>query len=1617
MTNNTQDLLPKKRSLWLRLVFWLLILILLFILLLPLLIHVAPIQNWLVDKAANRLSEKAGAEISIDEVDFSIYDGLILKDLFISDPSDKHDTLAFVGSFSSSLDENILSLVSNKLALKDITVSQVQLNISTLEDAELSNLDMLLSLISSGSQETSTKGKPLDLRLAKVNFDDVSIKVDDRQRSSKLHLAVSEGFLHIEKIDLKDKQFWLKEMMLSEPRYTYLKNGQSVAESGADELIETQTDTSALDLRVDYIEISNGRVYRDDWYRAPKELENSLDVDHLHIIGINLNADSTSFSFPFELRSEIKSLTLVEESGFEINQFDVGNLVVTEEQLQLTDFILETGKSKLGSQLSFEYTSFSDFKKFAQNIEIDSRLKDSRLSFRDMFYFFPDLAQSSFAKQNRNKWIKLTGDISGTIDDLDAENLYLSFYDLVDMQGSLGTFDLTNSSSALINLHVEKFNTSLSNLQQIIPGFTPPEQFFKLDPIRFTGDIDGFFKDFVIFGTLDSPLGRVRLDTRLDVKAGIDDARYSGEVSLENFDMKSWTENSDFGYATFSAGINEGRGLTLKNLRTDLIAELESFDFKGYSYSDIKLEGLFEQNLFNGKFSSADENAKLDFDGQINIVDKKIESDFKTKIEQIDLIALNLSKDISAINGNIDLALVGSSNTDFVGSAIVEDLALTYQGKEFRFDSLLISSSPAINGSRNVIVSSEILNATIDGRFDFANLPAAFQDHMHYAHPAWARKLKIKKPTEAIKDQHFGYKLQINDTKDYLELAKIENLRLTDVKLSGIVDVDEHKYKSNIRVDKVEYNNLVMDELLVQLDESKKSSDHMLTLTKLSSGNTEFKPIEVHTKVDGDNLSIRFMTKELMDSFQRVDLTIHTYPKGDDIIGSIADNTLQMFSSSWEVHPANKIIYGDKKIELEKFVISDGHRKIYIDDIEKRGIGLTWENFDFLTINGFIDYDKIKFAGEGALSVKKLDLFQPSSLMVDLAIDTLTLNEVSYGSLEVHAVDDGTGKIEGDILLARKKDDMYLDVDAKVDKKSKSIDGTIAANNLPMSTFEFIIDDGISNTAGQADVFNGTITGSLDDIRLKADAQVTGGTTTIDYLGAQLNLGTEQFLVTDKVIELTGATIADKYGNIAEMTGGLNHDLFTDFTTELTMESDYFLALDTDKFDNPSYYGQGIGDLLVEFSGPFSSTDITVAAVTGRGTVLNIPVGDSYDDLDESFIQLVSRDEMLGETKDTIVAEIAKLEGVDIRMNLAITEEAKVNIIFDENTNDIIKGVGNGNMRVVVSRQGDFNIFGDYVIERGDYLFTYFNGFVSKPFSVKKGGQITWTGDPINANINLEANYEKLRAPMSVFLAEYLTSPLSQTAARQRTDIDLSMFLTGTLYEPEVSFDLDFPEIQGEIKSLAESKMRILRDNEAELNEQVAGLIMFGSFLPSSSLGGAVGSVSGLASAGYNTLSEMISNQLSHILSGFLQEALTENGFVSGIDFELGFTKDSEFADINSPNPNPTSSNAFIPDEIEVHLKPRFQNDRWDIDYGTSYVNNNISSNENYFIHDFVIGFFLTDDRRLRLKAYGKWDRDVSNNNGLKSGFGINYKKEFGSLTDFKKALSDDIAKLKRESN
>ena len=58
-----------------------------------------------------------------------------------------------------------------------------------------------------------------------------------------------------------------------------------------------------------------------------------------------------------------------------------------------------------------------------------------------------------------------------------------------------------------------------------------------------------------------------------------------------------------------------------------------------------------------------------------------------------------------------------------------------------------------------------------------------------------------------------------------------------------------------------------------------------------------------------------------------------------------------------------------------------------------------------------------------------------------------------------------------------------------------------------------------------------------------------------------------------------------------------------------------------------------------------------------------------------------------------------------MNLNIAATPAAKIQILFNSTLGDVISGQGSGNQDGLY-KQGDFTMFGNYTIDKGDYLFT-----------------------------------------------------------------------------------------------------------------------------------------------------------------------------------------------------------------------------------------------------------------------------------------------------------------------
>ena len=121
-----------------------------------------------------------------------------------------------------------------------------------------------------------------------------------------------------------------------------------------------------------------------------------------------------------------------------------------------------------------------------------------------------------------------------------------------------------------------------------------------------------------------------------------------------------------------------------------------------------------------------------------------------------------------------------------------------------------------------------------------------------------------------------------------------------------------------------------------------------------------------------------------------------------------------------------------------------------------------------------------------------------------------TINKEDYGSLAIYGTE-GTNDLI-DLSVRIEKDTQSLDVLAYYDLKESLLNADISILDYPMSIFEYIIDEGISQTVGTTDV-NARIYGPLDKLKVQGQGIVKNGGTRIDYIG-------EFYKLDDQIIKI-----------------------------------------------------------------------------------------------------------------------------------------------------------------------------------------------------------------------------------------------------------------------------------------------------------------------------------------------------------------------------------------------------------------------------------------------------------------------------------------------------------------
>ena len=1524
-------------------------------------LHISSVQTWLVKKIASNLSEKLNTKVTIKTVDVRFFNKVLLEGVMVEDL--QKDTLLYAGTLKANV--NDWFFFKDKIALENIGLDDALVNMKRTDSVW--NYQFLVDYFASPKKKKTNSGEVV-IDLKELHFRNIKFNKIDGWIGQNMIANLGKLNLIMELVDIKKKKIYIKQITLKNPLFAQNDyKGNRPDQANLQQIIEKipvigafKWNDGGWDIKLEKLDMEDGAFRNDKFTKEPPMADR---FDGQHIFFDELNGSMRNVHFVNDTLKMYINLNAKERSGLIVKKLE-SNMRFTPEEMEFKNLDLQTNKSRLRDYFSMTYQSFQkDFGSFLHKVSLEANFKEGILNSDDLAFFSPNL-------KNWKRIFYLVGNVKGPLDNFVSKNINIRTGNTV-LAGNLAMRGLPDINSTFIDLQAKQLRTNYSDMIGIVPQLKKVKNpaISKLGAVSFTGNFVGFIKDFVAYGTFNTALGNLTADVNMKTPDNRP-AAYSGTISSTGFNLGAFIQNKQLGEIALNAKI-VGRGFDLNELKAQVNGKVRSIQFNGYNYQNLAVDGDFEKKLFIGHFSINDPNLQISsLDGALNLLEKNPGFKLQANVEKADLKNLGLTKEAFNFAGDLDLNFTGNNIDNFLGTARVSNAKLQQQNNRLSFDSLTINSE-IIDGKKSLSFSSNEIDANITGYFKIKELPDAVKVVLARYYPTY-----IKTPAFAVNSiQDFTFKIKTNDVDQYVKLIDPKLGGFNNSNISGNFNLQS--YNLNLRAvipqfyyDKKEFNNTVLvgrgtkDTLVndIAIEDIVINDSLHLPNSKLNvSTSNDLSFIKLNTsasKIFGD--------AELNASIQTLSdgVKIHFYPSSFIInnkkwqLEKDGELTLRKrFLDASEV----KFFQNNQQIILRTELSEENDNTHLVADLKN----LSLEDFAFVLPSTPV----LKGLITGTATAT--DIFGKTNINFKGRADSFELDGRYLGKVNLEAdANTTTGLVNFKADAAEK--DFDFAVEGSLNYKDTT-NNSLAINAMVKSLNIDILKPYLSTIFNDIKgIANGNlaIAKSGEDLTLIGDAIINNGSFMVAYTQVRYNFDRQPIRFGKNLIDIGTLQIKDTLGNTGTVSGKMYHTFFKEFSfEEMRFSSPKILLLNTTRKDNAQFYGKVIGRGNMSLNGDVANMRMNIdgePSITDSSHIY-LPTGNTKESNVVDYIDFIQFGSLMDNDAST-----KGTSNLLVNMNLTANPSCKIDVILDEETGDVIKGEGNGELNIRVGTKEPLSIRGRYDLTKGEYTFN-FQTFLKKPFTLSRGS-ITWNGDPFLANIDMEAEYLAKNVDISS-----ITSTIN---LRQQEDITILSKITGTLKKPVISFEFQLPERSEFNRDFyVVRRLADLKNDENEMNKQVASLLLFNQFISNQAL--ITGS--NTFALATSTIGGFISAWLTSSLSSALEKAT--NGVVSLL------------VDVN---PSINFQVNQLQANIRSSLKFRISKNLQLLVGGNIDYNNPITQlyTRGLITPDISLEWLINKDGSLRVVAFNRTSIDFTTGQRNRSGVQLTYRQEVDRLGD-----------------
>ncbi|PIB38781.1 N-acetyl-gamma-glutamyl-phosphate reductase [Maribacter sp. 4G9] len=1289
--------------------------------------------------------------------------------------------------------------------------------------------------------------------------------------------------------------------------------------------------------------------------------ENLENEEALHFKNLNIEANDFQILGP-EVTAGIDRMSFLSKRGVLVENLKT-EFKYTKEQMRFDSLQIKTPLSNLDGTIVFNYNR-EDFKDFLNKVNVVADFEESTVSFDEINLVYNEFGQGKTAT--------LTASLNGVLNDININNLFL----VSDNTGIRGDFNFKHlfnkQESFILDARMRNVTSSYYQLNALLPnliGNSLPSTFSKLGQFTIRGDALVTDSSIDAKVNLNTAVGSSYSDIVLTNFNNIDNATYTGFISLIDFDLGEFVNSKSLGKTNLDFNV-EGQGFVSEKLNTEVIGQIYSIEFNNYNYQDIKVSGILKEQLFDGSLTSNDENLKFNFKGLADFGEESNNFNFKASVDYADLKRLNFINDsVSIFKGDVSMNIRGNTLDNIVGDVNFTKTNFQNINDTYYFEDFTISSAFESDSVRVIDINSpDIITGFMKGNFKVRELGKLVQNSIGSIYTNY-------RPFKISSGQNLSFNFKIYN--------KIVDVFFPEVRfdpntfIRGKIVSDEGDFKLNFESPSIVAYGNEADNIEVKIDNKNPLFNTYVSVGDLKTPYYDVKDFNLINTTLKDTLFFRSEFKGGSEYNDSYNLNFyHTFNADNKSVIGLKTSDVSFKGNKWilnkDGNTKNKVILNRAldSISIEEIVMNNDEEEQIrlrgqLADSTYKDLQLQFKIVSLNKITPVIDSLKLQGEVNGNLNILQKDgIYLPSS---NLNIDRFAINDMPMGDLAISIV--GNRDLTEFQVNSQLSDNGVekFGVVGKIENREEMPTANLVANfnKFPLDPFnplgEGVIDHIRGDLEGRVNV-----TGPVDNPNFNGLVTLENAGIAIPYLNVDYAFAPRSRVrLENQTFDFENIALSDvSMGTRANLDGTITHSYFDNWVLNFNVDTNNnrFLILNTEFKEGDLYYGTGYLNGTGRIYGPTTALNITVDGETARGTSLKIPLSDVASVGDYSFINFVEKDKVNSIDEQR---QLKDYQGLELEFNLDVTPEAEVEIVTDTKTGSSLKGTGEGILLIQINTNGKFEMYGDFVVVTGQFRYK-FGGIIDKTFIVEPGGQINWNQKPLEAQLNMEAVYSLTANPAPL---------LENQGYTQRIPTDVIIQLTGELQNPDIEFGIDFPGTN----SIVKSELEYALQDPTVAEKNAIFLLAQGNFVNDQS--------------GINQ--QAITGNLVQSASGILNSLL--GGGNDKLNFGLSYEQGYQGAQLETDDRIGVTVSTQISDRVLF-------NGKVGVPVG--------GTSETLVAGDFEIQLLLNEEGSLSAKFFSRQSEIqafLPDQQGSTQGAGLSYEVDFDSFKElFRKILNKD---------